>query len=396
MNRTTLTTLSDATGEGCGGKAATLAALSREGLPVPEGFVVPYDCRHSAGDEPGFPMSQGLREAVAIELGRLGDAPVAVRSSAANEDTAGASAAGQYESIIGVRGVGAVCDAITACWETAHTARVADYWSRAGGEAPLHAPKMAVLVQHTVDADVSGVMFTSQQANGPTRIEASWGLGLPVVGGTVAPDTYEVEADGAVDCTIGWKETRTDLNRWCSGITSSAVSERMQTARSLDDDSAMALTTLGSRIAAALGGPQDVEWAMSKGEAWILQSRPITAALPSNPAHGPSVPGAALGGTPGSHGIVTASARVVHGPSDFPHVRPGEIVICPYTDPAWTPLFTVAAGVVTEMGGALSHAAIVAREYGIPAVFGVAHATTDIQDGDRLTLNGTVGTITVD
>lgn len=70
-------------------------------------------------------------------------------------------------------------------------------------------------------------------------------------------------------------------------------------------------------------------------------------------------------------------------------------MVCPYTDPAWTPLFTVAAGVVTETGGALSHAAIIAREYGIPAVLGIDGATTHIENGDRITLDGAAGTVTV-
>ncbi|MDN6605735.1 PEP-utilizing enzyme, partial [Brevibacterium sp.] len=95
------------------------------------------------------------------------------------------------------------------------------------------------------------------------------------------------------------------------------------------------------------------------------------------------------------HGTVTAAARIVRGPSDFATVRRGAIVICPYTDPAWTPLFAVAAGVVTETGGALSHAAIVPREYGNPAVLGVAGVTTRIDDGARITLDGTAGTVTV-
>src|SRR5690625_3696273 len=102
----------------------------------------------------------------------------------------------------------------------------------------------------------------------------------------------------------------------------------------------------------------------------------------------------ALRGTPGSHGTVTGTARTVRGPSDFGFVQPGDILVCLYTDPAWTPLFRIAAGGITETGGALSHAAIVAREYGIPAVLGVSDALNLITSGARLTLDGTAGTIT--
>ncbi|WP_255407957.1 MULTISPECIES: PEP-utilizing enzyme [Amycolatopsis] len=212
------------------------------------------------------------------------------------------------------------------------------------------------------------------------------------MGGTVTPDTYEVAPDGTIGCWVGSKRTRTDLDHEHSGVVTSTVAPDMQTARALDDATAATLTDLGARVAGILGTPQDIEWAVAEGAVWILQARPITAPLPPS-----RVPGAtgSLSGTPGSHGAVTAAARIVRGPSDFPRVRPGEIVVCPNTDPAWTPLFTIAAGVVTETGGALSHAAIVAREYGIPAVLGVADATTRIGNGDRIALDGTAGTITV-
>ncbi|MEV0675387.1 PEP/pyruvate-binding domain-containing protein [Actinosynnema sp. NPDC050436] len=380
-----LTRLSDATRSTCGGKAATLGVLRRHGVPVPDGFVVPVGEQHTDS-------GQALRTAVARELHRLGDPVVAVRSSAANEDTAGASAAGQYESVIGVRGARDVCEAISVCRASARAPRVADYRKRTGG-SPHSAAGMAVLVQRVIQAQVSGVLFTPWQPGDPTRIEASWGLGIAIVSGTVTPDRYEVAPDGSIGCTIGRKELRADPGH--SGVVTSVVAQRTRTARTLDDDTTTALANLGHRIAAVLDGPQDIEWAVVDGEVWIVQSRPITAALPAIPAPEAATSSPALRGTPGSHGAVTAPARIVRGPSGFRAVRPGEVVVCRYTDPAWTPLFTIVSGVVTETGGSLSHAAIVAREYGIPAVLGVADATTRIRTGDRIALDGTAGTVTV-
>ncbi|MEU1394019.1 PEP-utilizing enzyme, partial [Nonomuraea sp. NPDC005730] len=102
----------------------------------------------------------------------------------------------------------------------------------------------------------------------------------------------------------------------------------------------------------------------------------------------------ALVGTPGSRGAVTGTARIVRGPGDFARVLPGDVLVCPFTDPAWTPLLRIAAGVVTETGGVLSHAAIVAREHAIPAVLGVPDVTSRLRDGALVTVDGTAGTVT--
>ena len=383
------TRLADATSESCGGKAAALGDLLRAGLPVPDGFVIPHDINQSSGA-----VSPSLRTEVAGELARLGHPVVAVRSSAMNEDTADASAAGQYESVIGVQGAANVCEAIATCWRSADAPRVSSYWTHSRADARPPVSNMAILVQQVIAADAAGVMFTPHHLGEPTRIEASWGLGLSVVGGTVTPDTYDVAADLSVSHRVGSKQTRIDLDPERGGVAPTTVTPRQQQARALDDDAVLALTSLGTQIAALRGGPQDVEWAVADGAIWILQARPVTAAVPFAPELAPTSTGA-LWGTPGSPGTVTGTARVIRGPSDFSLVQPGDILICPYTDPAWTPLFTIASGVVTETGGALSHAAIVAREYGIPAVLGVPGATARIEDGAEIMLNGSAGAVTV-
>ncbi|WP_328997567.1 PEP-utilizing enzyme [Kribbella sp. NBC_00709] len=354
-----LVPLAMATVDTYGGKAGGLGALIRAGLPVPDGVVVP--------DGP-------IADDLGRWLERMGDALVAVRSSAANEDTALTSAAGQHDSFLGVQGLAAVLDAVRACRASVWSPRAVAY--RNGSEAP----SMAVIVQRQVDSDVSGVMFT---ASGATTIEASWGLGPSVVEGRVTPDRYEV-ANGTVIRTIADKPTALD-----SRLRVHQVPTDRRRAATLSDATAVQLADLGQQAATVLGAPQDIEWAIANHTPWLLQSRPITAQLPV-PAPAPAT---LLRGTPGSHGTATGIARIVRGPADFPHVRPGDILICPFTDPAWTPLLAIAAGVVTETGGILSHAAIVARERHIPAVLGVPHATTKIPAGKPVTINGTTGAI---
>ncbi|RJL22957.1 PEP/pyruvate-binding domain-containing protein [Bailinhaonella thermotolerans] len=435
--------LSEAEAATCGGKAAALGALLRAGLPVPGGFVLPFAAyRAAAGDldpgrltgEPGDPAR--VRQAIAARplpgaligaleraLAEIGDVPVAVRSSASGEDTGRASAAGQHESFLAVRGADEVAGAVRACWASLVSPRAVAYRNAPGHDGgPGGDPLMAVIVQRHLDAEVSGVMFTPSAPGGETEIEASWGLGPSVVGGTVTPDSYRVAGDGTVARTVADKRTRLDRRGGRLAVLDVPAPDRERPA--LDDAAAVRLARLGGEVAAALGGPQDVEWAIAGGRIWLLQARPITAALPRRPARdaapgasatasdtpatatgvantapgvsstAPDAPAVALSGTPGSHGTATGAARIVRGPRDFGRVRPGDILVCPFTDPAWTPLLRIAAGVVTETGGVLSHAAIVARERAIPAVLGVPDATGRLRDGALITIDGTTGTVT--
>ena len=104
---------------------------------------------------------------------------------------------------------------------------------------------------------------------------------------------------------------------------------------------------------------------------------------------------AALRGSAASRGQVTGTARILRSPDEGSKLQPGDILVCVMTTPAWTPLFAIAGGIVTETGGALSHPAITAREYGIPAVVALEGATTRIQDGQTITLDGSAGTVAI-
>ncbi|MEU4475706.1 PEP/pyruvate-binding domain-containing protein [Micromonospora sp. NPDC023888] len=367
--------LTDADPATCGGKAATLARLLRAGLPVPPGFVVPT----TAHEKPDDGLSAELADEIAQALPRLGDGYLAVRSSATSEDTAHATAAGQHDTFLGVRGRDQVADAVRRCWLSLWSERAVEYRRRQGD---TRSPAIAVLVQRLVDADVAGVLFTGDDI----RIEASWGLGESVVSGHVTPDSWTV-SDGAITQRfLGTKRTRVDRT------VTSEVDQADQDRYCLTDDEVTRLAQLGRQVADLLGGPQDVEWAIVGSRIWILQSRPVTSALP--PASTAVGDGSeALTGTPGSPGRATGPARVVRGPADFARVRPGDVLVCRTTDPAWTPLFGVVAAVVTETGGLLSHAAIVAREQGLPAVLAVRDATTALPDGAPVDVDGSTGRV---
>ena len=388
-----LVTLGEAAACTCGAKATTLGALLRAGLPVPEGFVVPFDAYRAATRDPDGRLAPPvwLGDVVARGLRMMGDGPVAVRSSASDEDGAGGSAAGQHDSVLAVQGAHAVVQAVLTCWASLHSPRATAYRRRTGDDGTSERPVMAVLVQRFVDPDVAGVMFTPSDDDAATRIEASWGLGAGVVGGTVTPDAYRVGPDGSITGTIADKRVRRD--RSGAGTVVRDVTAALRRKASLDDPSIRRIARLGQRVAEVLGGPQDIEWALTGDRIWILQARPLTADVPQ-PGPRPTGAPARWTGTPASHGTATGTARIVRGPHDFPRVRRGDILVCPFTDPAWTPLLAAAGGVVTEIGGALSHAAIIARERGIPAVLSVPAATSTLPDGALVTIDGTAGTVT--
>ncbi len=404
--------LRDAVVDTSGGKASALGTLLRAGLSVPEGFVIPFEAYRSATHDLHLgwstvargvldeiiPISEFLRDAIMRELEALGNPSVAVRSSAASEDTTDMSAAGQHESVLAVRGVDGVVDAVRTCWASLHSPRAIDYRAAFDqGQSPARSA-MAVLVQPMVDAEVSGVMFTPAESDDATEIEASWGLGTSVVGGTVTPDAYQITRGGTVTQIISDKRSRMDRNG--TRLVTRTVSSADRSRATLDETTVTRLADLGREVGSILGESQDIEWAMTGDRIWLLQARPITATLPGRPAGiapvGTQVDSTAtLTGTPGSRGSVTGTARIVRGPDDFTRVNPDDILICPHTDPAWTPLLRIAAGVVTETGGMLSHAAIVARELHIPAVLGLTDATTRLRDGSHITIDGTTGAVTI-
>lgn len=392
-----------------GGKAAPLAELTRAGFDVPAGFVVPATTYRAAATALGITelsadradetrsriLRSHLPDDVIADVSRALERItsgartdyVAVRSSSNAEDNAHASAAGQHESFLAVRGTAQVCQSILECWASLWTERAAAYQARQTSAAPLD---MAVLVQRFVDASVSGVMFT-----GPISvIEASWGTGERLVAGHVTPDSWRITDSGIVERRPGRKTERTD--RHDGNLVTRSTTATEQNELCLTDRDILRLHALGEEVSATLGGPRDIEWAITDDTTWVLQARPVTAVIPDVAAPSPTAAGSVtITGDPASPGVASGPVRLVRGPGDFQKVERGDVLVCRHTDPAWTPLFTIASAVVTEIGGVLSHAAIVAREVGIPAVLSVPRATELLRPSSVITVNGTTGHISL-
>jgi pyruvate, water dikinase len=383
--------LLDADGE-CGGKAAALGVLLRASLPVPPGWVL-------TGLRPEAEHDPALLAVVTVALERLGGGAVAVRSSAPDEDGPATSWAGVLETVLGVRGPEAVTDAVLACVASTTGPPAVAYRRRLGRPATVVAP---VLVQSLVAADCSGVLFTRHPVTGAEEVlvEASYGLGTSVVTGAVEPDRVTVRGD-AVDVEVGDKASRLDAVDGRLVRTDVPPLDRARPC--LTEDQVHRLVDLGAAAVDLLGGPQDVEWALVGDDLWLLQSRPITGAAGAVSAAGSAgavqrgEATATAGrrplatGIPASPGEATGAVRVLDDPAG--RLDPGEVLVCTTTSPAWTHLLSVAGAVVTETGTLLSHAAIVAREFGIPAVVSVRSATTLLADGSTVTVDGGRGTV---
>jgi rifampicin phosphotransferase len=236
--------------EAVGTKAATLAYLASRGLRVPEGFVVTTAACDRIRATPDIPPEVWTE--VLSHLEQLGDGPLAVRSSGLAEDLAEASYAGQYETVLGVEGAQAVASAIRRCLASAASDQVRAY--RGSGACP----QMAVLVQRMVPAEVAGVVFTANPVSGDAEVlvSAVKGLGERLVSGEATPDEWVVRGN-EVSCV-----------RSAEGA--------------FDQDQARDIADLAKAVEHLLGSPQDIEWAMADGQAYVLQARPITA-LPVAP-----------------------------------------------------------------------------------------------------------------
>jgi rifampicin phosphotransferase len=251
-----------------GRKAATLARLHRSGFPVPEGVVLVADALDQALAEACLPANASAKAVAAIDVPaeiaagllvavrRWRGAPLAVRSSAADEDLASASYAGLYTTVLDVTGEDRLLEAVRRCWASAFGELVRAYRTKPESDAT----RLAVLVQPMVPAIAAGIAFTADPVTGDRGtvvVEAVRGVGERLASGAASPDEWVVRGDSASRRSAGAKSA-------------------------IDAEIACAVVDVARHVEQELGGPQDIEWALSGGEVMLLQARPITA-LPQRP-----------------------------------------------------------------------------------------------------------------
>ena len=267
-----------------GAKAATLGKLAAH-YRIPAGFCVGTEVfdRFAAAQDGDAAAHDGLRrllgEALRALEKRVGhaDPVLAVRSSAIGEDGGGSSFAGQHETILGVRGVDGVTEAVLACWRSATSERALAYREERGIDGPVRVP---VLVQELVDAEMAAIAFSADAVTGDRDVvvvNAGWGLGESLASGSVTPDTYVVrKVDlSIISSRISEKEVMTV--RTAAGTAEVPVEPARRSAAALSPQQVAAVAKLALELETEAGGPVDIECAYAAGDLYLLQSRPITA-----------------------------------------------------------------------------------------------------------------------
>lgn len=427
-----------------GGKNASLGELThafpRGEVPVPDGFALTASaywafldanhlrapiaallCRYhrreiglsAAGRsarslilKAAFPedMREEIVDAYVALCRRTGSRAVAVRSSATAEDLPHASFAGQHESYLNVSGASQLLAASRRCIASLFNDRAIVYRER--NKFADMKVGLSVGVQTMVRSDKggAGVMFTLDPESGfprVVRIEGAWGLGEMVVKGTITPDSYMVFkpllADGKsrpiVEATLGGarrKMVYAHGGRAGTRIIATSARERLRPV--LNDQEILTLARWGAVIERHYRHPMDIEWAKDglTGRLYIIQARPETVQARARQSHDTYrivragkvlASGLAVG-----NAVAVGPVFRVTSPKDATHFPKGAILVARHTDPDWVPLMRRARAIITEQGGRTSHAAIVSREFGLPAVIGASRAKM-LKSGETVTVS---------
>lgn len=416
-----------------GGKGANLGEMTSANFPVPPGFVITANAYYDFIREnnlnikikhllstTNFEDSRSL-EQVSLHIkkliksgtlsnqlikevissynklsGPLNQVLVAVRSSATAEDLANASFAGQQDTYLNVKGDAVLLEKIKDGWASLYGGRAIYY---------RHQQKydnikigIALVVQKMVESDKSGIMFTIDPVTNDKSkivIEAIFGLGELIVQGAVTPDHYEVDKK---ELSILSKkvsvQTRSLIKK---GVFNKEIkfSKKQGGKQKLSEKEILILAKLGKEIEKHYYFPQDLEWAIEKNKIYIVQTRSVTTTKNVIKTNDTVLKESdlILKGDPASPGIASGVIKVILSAKEINKIMPGDVLVAPQTNPDFVPAMKKAVAIVTDSGGRTSHAAIVSRELGIPAVVGTEFATKKLKTGHVITVNGTKGEI---
>ena len=361
------------------------------------------------GDWPGD-VAQAIRDGYAALCASAGraDADVAVRSSATAEDLPDASFAGQQETFLNIRGPEALLDACRNCFASLFTDRAISYREAKGFEHLKVALSVGVQLMVRADRGGSGTMFSIDTETGFDKvvvIDAAWGLGETVVQGTVEPDEYKVFKPLLADerlCPIVEKRRGAKALKmiYASAKGGQQATRTVPTSKAeraafvLQDAEILRLARWACVIEEHYGCPMDIEWARDgdTGAIYIVQARPETVQSRREAGAYRSYSVSATGrklvtGLSIGDSAVAGRVCILDSPRDIDRFVDGAVLVTTNTDPDWVPIMKRAAAIVTDRGGRTSHAAIVSRELGLPAIVGTGDATRVLHDEQEVTVS---------
>ncbi|POR10559.1 phosphoenolpyruvate synthase [Diaphorobacter sp. LR2014-1] len=355
-------------------------------------------------------LEKAVREAFAALSAGNDQASFAVRSSATAEDLPDASFAGQQETFLNVVGIEAVLHKMKEVFASLYNDRAISYRVHKGFAHDVVALSAGVQRMVRSDLGAAGVMFTIDTESGfedVVFITSSYGLGETVVQGAVNPDEFYVHKpmlqagkQAVIRRNLGSKLIQmvfsTAQEKAASGklVKTTEVATELRNRYSLTDAEIEQLAHYALVIEQHYGRPMDIEWGKdgTDGQLYILQARPETVKSQAKgqaeqrfklKGHGPVLAeGRAIG-----QKIGTGPVRLVNDIAEMDKVQPGDVLVTDMTDPNWEPVMKRASAIVTNRGGRTCHAAIIARELGIPAVVGCGHATDVLKDGTLVTVS---------
>ncbi len=436
--------------EKVGMKARRLGEMLSGGLPVPSGFVLNTDAytkflkynkiaskieslldeSHQAGTErlvkisdqiqgiiingamPDF-IERELKEEYqdlsigseakeiggpALDLIRAGrdNAFVAVRPSPTSGGIPGANFSGQMRSTLSIRGCQQISHAVRDCWASLFSPRAMLYRKR---KRVRGMPVMGVVVQKLVEPDKSGFVYTSQPETGETSrivIEGSWGFGDSIISGMVTPDEYVISKEtGALEGkTVRKKMWLKKRDEMTGKIVREPVFRERIEAELLNQKEITRLCELAVKTEKGFGGhPQEIEWCGERGRVFILDAGPMPDyGISHDTGDEPSgLEGPLVRGTCVFQGLVRGQARVLSSMNSIERVEVRDILVTKMTLPDMLLIMEKLSGIITDEGSRSCHAAVLAREFGIPCMVSAANATSVLKDGQRIVLNASEG-----
>ena len=349
---------------------------------------------------------QGYKEL--SEYYKVKNVDVAVRSSATAEDLASASFAGQHETYLNIDTPAEVLQAVKKCVSSLFLDRAFVYRAEKGFDHLKVALSVGIMKMIRSDLASSGIMFTLDTETGfknVVLINSIYGVGEMIVKGRITSDQFYVFkptlAQGKraiIVKNIGRKDKKYIFAK-TEGLKEVGVLPKDQARFSLTDDEILKLAQWGVEIENHYGNPQDIEWAKDgkSGELFIVQARPETIYSQQTAQNvyeeyevkstgEPLVTGIAVGAKIGQ-----GKVRVIPNVKNIEQFKPGEILVTTMTDPDWTAIMKIAAGVITDEGSKTCHAAIISRELGIPCIVGAKNATKILKTGKVVTIDCTQG-----